>query len=282
MSDFDPKKYHGLGLQEVLDLAGKAVGQGTDSLKEAQSIYRLCLQQNIPLYLKGRVRRSLWNVEKRLGQHGLYFSQGGQDRFLHERLFNHKRNGTFVEIGAFNGWLGSNCLFFEKMLGWTGLIVEASPRLVGQISETRNSQVVHAAISDTDGVAGFVDIESGLLQMSGIIDHYSPQRLSRVRKDPRHAENIVEVPSMRLSTLLRKYDLKAIDYCSIDVEGAERAILSSFDFDAFDIDVFSIENADASESNSYEDIMKPAGYRLMSIIGADEIWTRLPGGAVDE
>ena len=81
---------------------------------------------------------------------------------------------------------------------------------------------------------------------------------------------------MRLSTLLNKYNLKTVDYCSIDVEGAERLILSCFDFDDYDIRVFSIENGDRNNAVGYGDIMKPAGYRLVSILGVDEIWTKDP------
>ena len=93
----------------------------------------------------------LWQVEKQLGLHSRYFSQAGQDRYLNKRLFRDKRNGTFVEIGGYDGWTGSNYVFFEKVLGWTGLVVEASPQLVRQIGETRSAKVIHAAVSDRDG-----------------------------------------------------------------------------------------------------------------------------------
>ena len=74
-------------------------------------------------------------MEKRLGRaRPVDFSQAGQDRYLDERIFKNRRNGTFVEIGGHDGWTGSNCVFFEKVLNWTGIVVEASPRLVKQIS----------------------------------------------------------------------------------------------------------------------------------------------------
>lgn len=274
MSRFDSSKYFGLPLGDVLGLAQKSAESGTAALKEAQNIFRLCLGQNIPLHLKGDIGGKLWMVEKQLGFHSKYFSQSGQDRFIHERLFKDKKNGTFVEIGGYNGWQGSNCLFFEKMQNWKGLIVEASPNFVGLIAEIRNSEVIHAAISDHDGTVEFLDVTSGYTQMSGIVDHLYPEQLSAARGNPKHEEKIVQVPSMRLSTLLKKYDLKNIDYCSIDVEGAERAILSCFDFNEFNISVFSLENQARDRSGSYEDIMEPAGYRLVSVVGLDEIWVK--------
>ncbi len=79
---------------------------------------------------------------------------------------------------------------------------------------------------------------------------------------------------MRLDSLLAKHKIKHIDYCSIDVEGAERSILSGFDFNAFDVSVFSVENNSGSLSESVRDILEPVGYRLFEVIGRDEIYWR--------
>ena len=81
------------------------------------------------------------------------------------------------------------------------------------------------------------------------------------------------MPSTRLDTLLRAHGLKKVDYLSIDVEGAERAALRSLDFDEFDITALSIENSRPGRE-SYEDIMDPAGYRQVAVLGVDEIWVR--------
>ena len=42
-------------------------------------------------------------------------------------LLKYKRNGVFIELGGFEGILGSNSFFFERCLNWTGLVVEANP-----------------------------------------------------------------------------------------------------------------------------------------------------------
>ena len=118
---------------------------------------------------------------------------------------------------------------------------------------------IHAAVSDRDGTAEFLEVTSGLTQMGGLIDHYDVATLQRVRRDERHSEIAVTVPSTHLDTLLRAHGLQEIDYLSIDVEGAERAVLGSLDFDEFDITALSIENSRPG-CESYEDIMDPAGY----------------------
>ena len=273
MSGFDPRKYHGRRLDEVVRTVDGSI---RSALEEARAAYRFCLRQkNLPEHRKGYVRMHLWQVEKQLGLHARYFSQAGQDRYLNEQIFRNQRNGTFVEIGGHDGWTGSNCVFFEKVLNWTGIVVEASPQLVKQIGETRSAKVINAAISDRDGNAEFLEVTSGLTQMGGLIDHYPSAMLRKIRQDERHSETVVTVPSTRLDTLLRAHALKTIDYCSIDVEGAERAVLRSIDFDACDIAVLTIENNRVGrESEPYQEIMGPAGYRQVGLLGMDEIWVR--------
>ena len=268
MPSFDPQKYHGRRLDEVVRSVNSDI---QSALEEGRAVYQLCLrQQNLPAHREGWVRMQLWQVEKQLGLHSRYFSQ---DRFLNERIFSNKRDGTFVEIGGYDGWTGSNCVFFEKVLGWTRPLAEASPQLVRRLGETRSARVIHAAVSDRDGTAEFREVTSGLTQMGGLIDHYDAETLQRVRRDERHSEAVLTVPSTRLDTLLRTHGFKEIDYLSIDVEGAERAALRSLDFDEFDITALSIENSRPGRE-SYEDVMVPAGYRQVAVLGFDEIWVR--------
>ena len=271
MPGFDPRKYHGRRVDEVVSSVN---GDIRSALQEGRAVYQLCLrQQNLPAHRAGNLRMQLWQVEKQLGLHSRYFSQAGQDRYLNERIFGNKRAGTFVEVGGYDGWMGSNCVFFEKVLGWTGLVVEASPQLVGRIGETRSAEVIHAAVSDRDGTAEFLEVTAGLTQMGGLLDHYDADTLQRIRRDERHSETVVTVPSTRLDTLLRAHGFKKIDYLSIDVEGAERAVLGSLDFDEFDVTALSIENSRPGRE-SYGDIMAPAGYRQVAVLGFDEIWVR--------
>lgn len=44
-----------------------------------------------------------------------------------------QRNGFFVEAGAYDEETFSNTLFLEKELNWTGLLVEADPKLYSKM-----------------------------------------------------------------------------------------------------------------------------------------------------
>ena len=61
MSGFDPRKYHGRPLDEVL---GNVNGEVRRALEEAHAVCRLCLRQkNLPAHREGHVRMRLWQVE---------------------------------------------------------------------------------------------------------------------------------------------------------------------------------------------------------------------------
>ncbi|MEM7189422.1 MAG: methyltransferase, partial [Pseudomonadota bacterium] len=61
------------------------------------------------------------------------------------QFFRGKRNGTFVEIGGYDGITGSNCLFFELMRGWSGLLIEPSPMFHAQAAAFRRATCRHVA-----------------------------------------------------------------------------------------------------------------------------------------
>ena len=57
-----------------------------------------------------------------------YYSQFKQDQFLNEVLFNNKKNGFFIDIGAHDRVTISNTLFFEKHNEWKGICIEPNPK----------------------------------------------------------------------------------------------------------------------------------------------------------
>jgi len=56
----------------------------------------------------------------------IWKSQLGQDKFVIEKIFNNKKNGTFVEVGAHDGVHLSNTVSLEKFFSWSGVCVEPS------------------------------------------------------------------------------------------------------------------------------------------------------------
>jgi FkbM family methyltransferase len=201
----------------------------------------------------------------------VYHSEHGQDRWLEEHVFKGKRDGIFVEFGALDGLETSNTLFFERERGWDGLLIEANPRsFCGLLNSDRRARKVLAAVGAGYGVAEFTAVAhtSGWSGLSGQID---PRHRARIGETAVEAFHVATLP---LAAILKHFGLFEIDYLSIDVEGAEVALLAPFlpDFDYFDIDVLDVENNYGEPV--VETLMMAAGYRKIAMLGINDIYRR--------
>jgi len=53
-----------------------------------------------------------------------FYSQYNQDKFIYENFFHNKKEGVFIDIGAYDGLMLSNSKFFEDTMNWTGICIE--------------------------------------------------------------------------------------------------------------------------------------------------------------
>lgn len=234
---------------------------------------RLAYQRSLELKPDNQpAKKGMWVVRKGLGEAGHYYSMEGQDEFIHQHFFGNMRNGIFLDIGAYDGVMGSNTCFFERHLGWTGVCFEPSTVQFHKLTQNRNVRCINACLSDYVGEAQFMDIIEGLTMMGGLVENYEPQMLETLRNSKDQRLELRTVPVMRLSTFLEDAGITRVDYCSIDVEGSEMKILRDLDFDRVQIEVFSIENN--SKSSMIREFMDTAGYRFVDLIGMDEIYHR--------
>lgn len=255
----------------ILRRAEDLRAQGDHQFRESLTLFRRAYTATSDPHERGLIGQQAWEIEQRIATSSPYFSQASQDRYLDERFFMGKRDGVFVEIGGYNGITGSNCVFFEAFRGWTGILVEPSPRLREMAAKVRRATCVEAAVAAEDGSAEFIHVTGGYMQMSGLSDTYDKGILNSVRKNPVHREEHLTVPTRRLEAILREHQIEHADLCSLDVEGAELSILASFPFNHFEIDAWTVENA--SSSNEIRSVMEANGYQLSAVLGADEIYT---------
>ncbi len=80
------------------------------------------------------------------------------------------------------------------------------------------------------------------------------------------------MPVRRFNDLLKSNQLTRIDYLSIDTEGADFEILSSIDFNTFDIQVIGIENS--CFGDRIISLLSRRGYDLKAVLGRDEIYMK--------
>jgi len=202
-----------------------------------------------------------------------YYSQYGQDRFLHLNVFKGFKNGFFVDVGAHDGKSLNNTLFFEEILGWKGINIEPIPSVYNALTVNRPRCLnINCAIDKKDGSANFYQNTGHTEMLSRLESHYDSRHMERCKaENAEHGSTttVVVVPTKRLETIFDDYPVTHIHYLSIDVEGAEKAVIESINFNKVFIDVIEFENNYPGSSNSIIEYLQDKGYRMINIHGLD-------------
>ncbi len=167
-----------------------------------------------------------------------YYSQVGQDEYMHKNIFPYKNDGVMVDIGANDGVKFSNSLFFEQ-LGWKCICIEPLPRAFAALKENRpNCICIQGCISDKEGADQFLEIKGACEMLSGLTSKYDPRHVSRIEYEVNQNQDSYEViPVMcyELDSLLDACSIDHVDILSIDTEGGEDAIIQSINLDRIDV-----------------------------------------------
>jgi FkbM family methyltransferase len=191
-----------------------------------------------------------------------YYSQDRQDYNLENYVFKGYKNGFFVDIGAYDGKTINNTLFFEENHNWSGINIEPIPKIFEQLKNNRPKCInLNIAVDDNDGETEFCCNDV----LSGIKEYYDPRHINRInneREDHNYEKEIIKVTTKRLDTILKEYNIKHINYLSIDVEGAEWQVINSINFDEVFIDVIGFENNYPDSSIHIIEYLKQKDYYI--------------------
>ncbi len=195
------------------------------------------------------------------------YSQSNEQEII-INLFKGKRDGKFLDIGANNGVTLSNTFALANFYGWSGLLVEASPKAYERLLKNyelidRDFDFQNVAIWKEDGYFDFW--ESGELLGKGdvgLVSSVVPSELKRWESLNMPFEKMT-VPCTTVKTMLERSRHFRFDLLSLDVEGVELDILPQIDFDALGIKVACIE-WNSKDEKKYNDIMFPQGFKLVS------------------
>jgi FkbM family methyltransferase len=173
---------------------------------------------------------------------------------LHETKY--KRGGFFVEFGAADGLRGSNTLVLERDFGWRGILAEPHPVWRADLVRNRMARIDHRCVFTTTGNrVKFAATKCPFI--STIVDYTASDGHASSRAE----HEIVEVETVLLNDLLTDHDApRTIDYISIDTEGSELAILEAFDFERWDVKLFSIEHNLTEQEQAIDRLMLRKGY----------------------
>lgn len=179
----------------------------------------------------------------------------------------------FVEFGAAAWKLGSNTFLLEA-ISWKGLLAEPSKFWHKDLLQRRTSEIDFRCVSAISGnFVSFVESENPFLstQIRLMNEDFNGDR--------RKSKDIYMVETVSLEDLLLSHGApRFIDYMSIDTEGNEFEILSSFFPNSkFSIGFFTIEHNFTFNRDLINDLLTNLGYiRILASVSNHEDWYVLP------
>lgn len=173
-----------------------------------------------------------------------YYSQCRQDKFLDTVVFNNKKEGFFIDIGAHDGKTYSNSLFFEESNQWSGICIEPNPTVFAKLDSFRKSENLNVCIGNSNKTIKFTQIEGYAEMLSGISESYDQRHIERIDRDIANKGGVRKEIDVEMITINSIGSLKEqhIDFISIDTEGNEFDIVSSMDFRTLEVECIVIEN----------------------------------------
>ncbi|XP_012534778.1 uncharacterized protein LOC105835779 [Monomorium pharaonis] len=190
----------------------------------------------------------------------------GQSKAIRE-IFNDKKNGFFIECGAYNGETRSNTLFLERFNGWSGLLIEADPiNFTKMLQKNRKAYLSPTCISLTKSptVMSFLMARNvGRLHEPENKTETAPTNTADVVYTGEH----VRVQCLPLKLYTAALGVKIIDYFSLDIEGNEIDVLETIPFNEVDIKTLSVEYIHNAKGKKYLiDMMERRGYYVYSFV----------------
>ena len=143
------------------------------------------------------------------------------------------RSHVFLEIGGNDGIWASNTIFLQKCLKWTGIMIEAHPRMFEHLLFNRPGiTAVNAAICTKEQV----------IASNGSV-YFSARASPGSSKVPANGttEEHITVPCVTMQSIFDALNIDYIDFLSLDVEGAELDVLRSIDFTRFKVGALVVE-----------------------------------------
>ena len=151
----------------------------------------------------------------------------GLEEYIIRDFFQDRRDGIFVDVGAFHAREQDNTYRLERDLGWRGLALDAngrpsrpSPSSIGRapVSSRRSSATPTSALAHLH-----------LYEREPIVASGDPSFTANSGKPTQ----TMTAPNRTLNSLLSEHGIARVDFMSMDIETGEPAALTGFAIDTF-------------------------------------------------
>jgi FkbM family methyltransferase len=207
-----------------------------------------------------------------MGYSMITYAHNNEDIILN-RVFRGRTDGFYVDVGASHPDVNSVTRHFSQ-LGWSGVNVEPNPAVYRALCQARPRDVnLEVAVSDREGSATYYEA----LDCSA--ESTLSEELARAMRARGRSVREHRVEVLTLATILTRYATdRTIDFLSIDVEGHERAVLSSVDFSLWRPRVVVIEAVEPCTNvpahHRWESLLLDSGYLFTLFDGINRFYVR--------
>jgi len=199
-----------------------------------------------------------------------YKSQHEEDRKLMS-WFGNICEGSYIEMGALDGILYSNSHVFNKALKWKGVMIELMKNSFDELIENRKNEIatINAGVCDVPQTLHY----AGNGAISGIWEFSAPSFREKwwagITLDSPQAHKI---ECDTLDSLLLKHapSHTFFDFFSLDVEGAEFAVVKSVDWERIGFGIIFVEADRHSEFKNLamRGLIESQGYMFLERYGS--------------
>jgi hypothetical protein len=220
--------------------------------------------------------------KKTYGHHSLSFSQEGEDRIL-ARLFEHKKKGFYVDIGAHHPQRFSNTYSFY-LKGWRGINVDAMPGSMEAFNVLRPEDInLEIPIANESKTLTYYSYNEPALNTFSQEVHEKRVKSNQLQEQYWIIDEL-KLDTMPLSEVLHRYlpSGQIIDFMTIDVEGLDYQVLLSNDWSKYKPEVILAEELSTSleslvEPSSLGNLLKSKGYELFAKTFNTSFYRLIPG-----
>lgn len=182
-------------------------------------------------------------------------------------ILGNKKAGTYLDIGAYDPRRLSNTKrFYDR--GWRGCNVEPHPVQFESFPQERPEDInLNLGLSDSAGVLTYYDV------VPNVFSTFSKERVKELKKQGARINAEIEIPVITMKDLFVEYLSQAtVDFCTIDTEGMDLAILKGNDWSRFRPRVKCVEvslappyQVGGEDAESIQSLLSNVGYKKHSV-----------------